>query len=481
MDRLSPLTFTDSEDIPLSLLQARDRMKGERSDTWFDGRSLISPLQDASWSLGVGHGHLTPSVTELQLNSPGGGVSPVSQRREGVEASSHGARVSGPASVVARRTSEAQGVREQTSSGGEPVGVAAGHAAPSSPPGLASYAYAPYGVHAPLMTVTCAACSAKLQPVWTRDVPTTATGTVMSAVPWQTRVLPAVGVPGGVPAGVHQGGVGYIPPNTAPLHHAPGPASGQQSGHHQTLEQVSEFKPGFRSYVPPQQSGNRRQPFRSTEGIHVNEGPSMLHSARRDDRVGHKTQKVPEYSGEEDWEDYDLQFSVISIMNLWDEREKGLHLVAALRGRAREVLRDLTGADVTNFEALRTALRKRFGAEREEAVSQAELTFLRRKPKETLRELWQRTKTVARRAYRNHHPETERLMACNGFINALDDRLKEYVMEKRPLSTDEALAHATLKEEIATAVSRSSLRPVRLVKKVSSNHLFKRRRWRSPG
>ena len=72
----------------------------------------------------------------------------------------------------------------------------------------------------------------------------------------------------------------------------------------------------------------------------------MTHSARR---VGHKTLKVPEYSGEEDWEDYDLKFSVISIMNLWDEREKRLHLVPALRGRECKVLHDLTGADITNF------------------------------------------------------------------------------------------------------------------------------------
>ena len=178
-------------------------MEGERPDAWSDGRSVISPLRDTSWSQGVGHGHLTPSVTELQLNSPGGGVSPVSQRREGVEASSHGARVSGPASVVAGRTSEAQGVREQAGSGGVPVGVAAGQAASSGSPGLGPNGYVQYGIPPPIMTVTCAACSATLQPVWTGGVPTTATGTVMSAVPWQTHVLPSVGVPGGVPAGVH--------------------------------------------------------------------------------------------------------------------------------------------------------------------------------------------------------------------------------------------------------------------------------------
>ena len=79
MDRFSPLSFTDSEDIPLSLLQARERMEGERPDTWLDGRSVISPLRDASWSLGVGHGHVTLSMTELQLNSPRGGVTPLAK------------------------------------------------------------------------------------------------------------------------------------------------------------------------------------------------------------------------------------------------------------------------------------------------------------------------------------------------------------------------------------------------------------------
>ena len=114
---------------------------------------------------------------------------------------------------------------------------------------------------------------------------------------------------------------------------------------------------------------------------------------------------------------------------------------------------------------------------REEVVSQAESTFLRCKPKETLHELWQRTKTIARLAYRNHHLETEQLMACNGFVNALNDRLKE----KRHLSIDEALEHATQKVEIATAVSRSASRPVRLFKKDSPDHSFKRRRWKSSG
>ena len=101
---------------------------------------------------------------------------------------------------------------------------------------------------------------------------------------------------------VEIGGVGCIPPNTVPLQPAPRP----DSRHHSPPEQVSEFNPGFRSHIPPQQSCDRRQPIWSTARIHVKEGPSMTYSVRKDAKVGHKTQKVTEYSGEEDWERYDL-------------------------------------------------------------------------------------------------------------------------------------------------------------------------------
>ena len=451
-----------------------------------DGQSRATPQRGINLSLE--EGLRNPPHAELE-HARVRGID-VEECIEGdVRTSTQAARASEPAGGLAGRNTMAPGVQGPM---GVRVDVGAGHryTASAAPPGLAPYGFVPYGVQPPMVAVTCAACSATLQPVWTGPVPTTATRTAMSAAPWPTRLLSPVTVPT-----VQYPGSQPTSEQATRAYNLACPTSVQVGDSYSrrhvssTMSSATERERATRPSEGMSESSNSYEPAPTSSAFSrpppssdtFRQRTNLGASETRDTKVGRKAQKVPEYSGEEDWEDYDLQFSVIAIMNVWDDQEKGLHLAAALRGRAREVLSEVPFPDLTNFEVLRTALKKRFGAAREEAISQAELMFLRRKPKESLRDLWQRTKTVARRAYRNHHPETERLMACNGFVNALDDRLKEHVMDKRPISIDEALEHATRKEEISIAVSRGATRPVRVVASDSGDSAFKRRRRNSSG
>ena len=63
----------------------------------------------------------------------------------------------------------------------------------------------------------------------------------------------------------------------------------------------------------------------------------------------------PEYNGKESWDDYAVQFTIISQMNSWGEVKKGKQLAASLSGWARRTLTELYVKERTHFVCLNKA------------------------------------------------------------------------------------------------------------------------------
>ena len=162
---------------------------------------------------------------------------------------------------------------------------------------------------------------------------------------------------------------------------------------------------------------------------------------------------VTENNGKESWDDYAVQFTIISQMNSWGDVEKGMQLAAALRGRARGVLTEMCAEERSNFDCLNKALRVHFGDSCDRNLSATKLLSIQRRPRESLRSLRHRIKTLARRGYGDVHREVGQLKARGSFMNAVDDKLKSYLYEKWPQDIDEALQLAMSFEDIPESIS----------------------------
>ncbi|PIK53316.1 hypothetical protein BSL78_09795 [Apostichopus japonicus] len=60
----------------------------------------------------------------------------------------------------------------------------------------------------------------------------------------------------------------------------------------------------------------------------------------------------PQFDGASNWDDYMVQFELISELNSWTEQTKALYLAASLKGQARAVLSDLDSDRRRNYQAL---------------------------------------------------------------------------------------------------------------------------------
>ena len=92
------------------------------------------------------------------------------------------------------------------------------------------------------------------------------------------------------------------------------------------------------------------------------------------------------YDGKTDLRAYMAQFDHLARGNGWGVDESGLHLVAALRGAATEVLTMMPPGGIT-LAGLRSALNNRFGVEQQSKLVKAQLSGCKRQPHEKMGDL----------------------------------------------------------------------------------------------
>ncbi|MPC74922.1 hypothetical protein E2C01_069302 [Portunus trituberculatus] len=86
-----------------------------------------------------------------------------------------------------------------------------------------------------------------------------------------------------------------------------------------------------------------------------------------------KSRKPAEYDGKVAWESYGAQFDLLAVAQGWDQAEKALQLVTALRGPAIEVFGHLSPTQRASFPDIAEALRRRFGHHHQAEVYRAKL------------------------------------------------------------------------------------------------------------
>ena len=135
-----------------------------------------------------------------------------------------------------------------------------------------------------------------------------------------------------------------------------------------------------------------------------------------------------------------MQFQLVAALNGWDEETKALELATSLRGTAQSILADLDPDKRTDYQSLVSALSARFEPEHQADMYLAEIRTRTRLKSESLPELGQVMKRLARYALPSAPSSVRQWLALTQFTEALDDEFLEYaVKQAKPKTVDEAV------------------------------------------
>ena len=147
-----------------------------------------------------------------------------------------------------------------------------------------------------------------------------------------------------------------------------------------------------------------------------------------------------EFNGTGSFETFYEHFQVCAQYNRWREVDKLAHLKSALTGDAGQLLWDMPASDTDTVAKLVKLLRNRFGGAKQADKFRMELRLRRRQADETLSKLHQDIRRLMALAHPTLKADEREVIACDYFIDALDDpdfALK--VRERTPTTLDDAL------------------------------------------
>jgi hypothetical protein len=162
--------------------------------------------------------------------------------------------------------------------------------------------------------------------------------------------------------------------------------------------------------------------------------------ARRKDERYLPRMKPSLYDGQTPYEDYQVQFHMLTELNGWSNDVKALYLAGCLNGSARSVLNDMDPQDRYNYGKLDEALRERFGTDDQSELFKAKLRNRVKNKEETLQELAHDIRRLVRLAYPKAPARTHDDLTKDQFIEALGDgEIRWSVFQARPKTITEAL------------------------------------------
>ena len=156
----------------------------------------------------------------------------------------------------------------------------------------------------------------------------------------------------------------------------------------------------------------------------------MISSVSSQQVTRRKDKKAATYDGKSSWKDYHVQFEMVASLNGWDEDTKALELATSLRESAQGILTDLEPEKRFDYHSLVSALSSRFEPDNQADVYLAHLRTRVRAKSESLPELGQEIKKLARHALPSAPSEVREWLALTYFVEALDNEFMEYSVKQ---------------------------------------------------
>ena len=208
----------------------------------------------------------------------------------------------------------------------------------------------------------------------------------------------------------------------------------------------------------PRMSGRRSsskktlQPERRADSSTSSSSESSIHEHTKPRHI----LKPPKYDGTGSFETFLAQFQNCATYNKWTKKEQLVYLRSSLEKDAGQVLWDYDAETSSSMSKMMKVLKERFGEANQSDKYRFELKSRRRRPNETLRNLYSDIRRLTALAFPEIERRARETMACDYFIDALDDStfaLK--VRERSPRDLDAALRAALLLEVWSNDVNQS--------------------------
>ena len=184
----------------------------------------------------------------------------------------------------------------------------------------------------------------------------------------------------------------------------------------------------------------------SNDECYTGEGYQEYSGERRANR-NLPTLKLETYDGTTPLETFLAKFNNCSEYYGWSERDRLFHLRASLDKTAGNILWD-AGVQSSTADVI-TLLRNRFGNQNQAERFRAELKARRRKNGEPLQAVYQDVRRLMALAFPGQTGSISEIVGRDAFLDALSDpAFKLRVLEREPLTLDEALNTATRLEAL---------------------------------
>ena len=173
-----------------------------------------------------------------------------------------------------------------------------------------------------------------------------------------------------------------------------------------------------------------------------------------------RKQKEPDkFEGDKvEWADFIAHFDMVARWNDWTYMEKGLQLAACLRGKAQKVLSSIPESQRSDYEAMKSALEKRFSPPHRENAFCAIFRQWKHERKESLMDYGSDMMRLVQRAYPDFNYTVLDQVARDQFVLGLPDvDMKRHVDLGSSNSLDEAISLATQYESFEMGESSASL------------------------
>ena len=173
------------------------------------------------------------------------------------------------------------------------------------------------------------------------------------------------------------------------------------------------------------------------------------------------------FDGTKSWRDYRVHFEVCAEVNNWTEVQKASFLSVSLRGRAQQVLTDLSTNKRRNYTELLAALESRFNPVNQTLYYRVQLKSRTMANNESLPELSQAIRRLATQAYPDASYDLLETLTLDHFVDALVDTDMRYRVYQAKATTLDAAVCAALEWEAFQKAEKHRLAPRKFSRMVS--------------
>jgi len=165
--------------------------------------------------------------------------------------------------------------------------------------------------------------------------------------------------------------------------------------------------------------------------------------------------KPPKFDGQTSFETFWAQFTNCAEHNMWSKPQKSVYLKSSLDNDVANILWDYDKDEISSLSGLTRILKNRYGGKSFTEKHRIELRNRRRRPDESISNLHVDIRRLAALAFPNVKRKARESIACDHFLDALDNPdLALKIRERQPSSLDSALRIALQLEVWTTDTNR---------------------------